>query len=105
MIAIDGTTGGGDAQVEVAGELDAGAADRSSGAVDQDLFISRDVARLDDAAIGGDPALDHGGGLNMAEVCRFQSNLVRRDADKLGGAAAVGVKRGEHHSVADLITM
>ena len=96
MVAIGGATGGGDAQSEVAGKLDTCAADGSSGAVDQDLLLSRAVACLDDAAIGGDPALDHGRGFNITEVCRFQRDLAHRNADMFGGAAAVGVKRGEH---------
>ena len=105
MIAIDRATGGSDAQVKVVGKLDASSADGSSGAMDQDLLLSCAVACFDQAGIGGDPALDYGRGFNMAEVCRFQCDLARRNADVLGGAAAVGVKRGEYHGVADLMTV
>src|SRR5262249_2655881 len=77
VVAIDRPAGGGDAQAEMAGQLDAGSADRSGRAVDQDLLVPRAATGLDDAAIGGHCALDYGGGFNMAEACRLQGDLVR----------------------------
>ena len=56
IVAIDCTTGGGYVHAEVAGKFDACAANGSSGAVNQDLLISRAVAGFD-ARIGGHATL------------------------------------------------